>query len=89
MSKTIEIYVIERDKMLEKYSVKALVKFVEEYYVKGYLSDTFYKDFMLASDLVKKLTLCKMIMNCKRISQKTKEKARKWLEKNKYSPNLY
>ena len=74
MSKAIDVYVVDRDKMLNKYSVKALIKFVEEYHDKGYLNDTFYNSFMQASDLVKEITLRKMIIHSNGVKREIKEK---------------
>lgn len=75
----------ERDAMLEKRSVDALIDFMEN---SGYYDKELAETFKKADDTIKMLTLCKMITECKGVSRQTKKWAERWCYANGFNPHI-
>lgn len=80
MSKGLEVWVIERDNALETRDVNKLIEFMEKWTEKGLYQEKKLEQFKNADDVVKVGTMCKMIMNCTRISKGTKKWAKEKLD---------
>lgn len=89
MPTAIDTFVKERDEMLEKRSVQALIEFMQKWEKKGAYEKGFTKKFKRASEWVQMATLCKMICNVKKISSETKAWALDWLSKNGSRPEIF
>ena len=63
MSKSIEVWVIERDKALETRDVNKLIEYLEKWTEKGLYEKEMLEQFKNADDKVKLGSMCKMIMN--------------------------
>lgn len=82
MSKLMQTWKRELDATLRKCDVKAFKKFYRKWQVLG-----FY-ELMLPDDKVVEVSIYKMLYNLDTATEKDKEKAKKWLDKNGYTTEM-
>lgn len=70
-------YYKELDEMLIKCSVDELLKFIEEW--KMMYAPGFVEEFKSSADLVKEITLHKMIVNRVKLPNELREQSKNWL----------
>lgn len=80
-------FIYDRDEALKQYSVPALIKFLTKY--KHLYEPGFYEDFVRSDDLVKEITLNKMICASFTLPKALKNKAAKWLGERGYGKSLW
>lgn len=89
MDKLSKGWVVERDNALETRNVDELIKFMEKWEEKGLYNSHTVEEFKKAPEQVKIGTMCKMIMNCTKISRKTKKWAKEKLDEMGWSYEIY
>ena len=88
MNDLLEQYEKELTECLEKFDVKELDNFMDKWYEQHVIGGSVYANWIMTSRIIKKATMCKMIVHKENLSKKTKEKAKKWLRQNHFSQVL-